>query len=1425
MSRHTTLAFLALCLLTSFALADSPAPAPAPPKKLPPGVTQAWLDAAKQSIDAGEYRFAKAGRGAFSAPNRAQDLRARIANGGVEVTSRTQGAKAFDLRLRLARAGRDGALRDVPAGGARLDGERVEIRRPHSGIGEWYKNDESGVEQGWDVARRPAGADAEHPLVLELAPGGSLRPLLRAQEARVVFVDGANEAQLSYGQLVVRDARGKRLDASLDVRDGRVQIRVADAGAKYPLAIDPLIQPATFAFESDVAGAGLGTSVATAGDVNGDGYSDVIVGSPQENGARGKVYLFLGGPGGLATTPAFTAVGTNASDQFGWSVAAAGDLNGDGFADVVVGAPGAVNSGVGFATVFYGSGTPGSPLGSPTSLPGSSCVAGNAFGSNFGWSVATAGDVDGDGIDDVIIGAPNISLGTTRSGIVCIYPGHSGTGVSASTLYKYLAPVNLGTGPVSDVIGFGASVSTAGDVNGDGIADILIGAPNAVNAPLNLNGAGAAYVFLGTNGGAPQANPVFVVAGDYAGGGFGFSVSTAGDLNGDGFADIIVGSPNNGKFGANSGAVFIFHGASTGIAYPPSPCANASVTTVPAQYCEFGQASGALFGWSVATAGDLNGDGYADAVIGEPGWANFAGGTGAADILYGNGSGEYVLSDQVQTAEAITPGEGLGQSVATAGDTDGNGFSEILVGTPGHSNGQIGEGQVSLYPGSGNPPQSSTLWKFSPNDAARTGDSIAAADVNGDGRADIVIGAPLYDNGLTDQGAVFVFDTPQSVLSTPTVATATRSYFGASANANLGQSVAKAGDINNDGYEDVVVGEPGLDTAWVLLGSSSGLPASPSQTIVHPGTLIGTPTHFGQSVTGADVNGDGNADIVVGAPTDSTSTGPGEEGVAYLFLGGPIGVATTPAWTTHSNSAGGHLGAVVAGVGDTDGDGHDDVLVSTPDFTVPSGMFTLHVGRVELYKGINGPSGLSASANFTIQGGGLVGNTTAYGADLGYAADVDADGYSDFWVRKVVTSLRGGGTYVAVYRGGPSTPSFYTQIAGLTAAAGDIDGDGRSDLIVGDSSALTVNAFLGPLTSSTSFWSLTGPANSEFGGRVATGDVNGDGLPDVLVGAPAFDNATTDAGQVALYLSNVPVDDDGLEVRPLQQELTPPGCTHLCGTRVIQLGGRANGSSFYMTTMARSPAGPSKVHLQWEVEPLGTSLGVATPTNGTVFNVSGPFVFAGTATVPVPPALPRHWHFRFANKSPFFPHSRWLALAGNGPNEADVRSFVDTDGDGIVDGLDNCPTIANANQLDTDGDGVGDACDSCVNIANPRVTPDAATYLAANPWATLTGGQRDDDHDGYGNKCDAKFPGTLGTAVGAPDLAQFRASNGKSRTGDNCGTSGTLPCAIFDLDEGTAAAIGAPDLAQFRSLNGKVPGPKCPTCPLTCQAGTAGTCN
>ena len=332
--------------------------------------------------------------------------------------------------------------------------------------------------------------------------------------------------------------------------------------------------------------------------------------------------------------------------------------------------------------------------------------------------------------------------------------------------------------------------------------------------------------------------------------------------------------------------------------------------------------------------------------------------------------------------------------------------------------------------------------------------------------------------------------------------------------------------------------------------------------------------------------------------------------------------------------------------------------------------------------------------------------------------------------------------------------------------------------------------------------------------------MNGDGVADVLVGAPATNGAAPSVGLVSLYLGNLISDDDGVAVRPFQTD----GACMFCIIRRISLLGRPTSSplAFALGATARSPGGSAQMRLQWEQKSLGVSfdgIGIGSGTPTPVIGSAG----LGSPALTLPGTIPQHWRLRFSSGNPFFPHSRWISLFGNGPNESDLRGTADQDTDGVIDSADNCPSVANSNQADGDADGVGDVCDNCVNAANPRVAPDTSTYLTANPWATLTGGQRDDDHDGYGNKCDADFTPT-GALVSSGDLAQFRASSGKSRTGDTCGTLGTRPCAIFDLDE-TAALIGSGDLAQYRTLSGKAAGPKCSTCPLLCVPGTAGTCN
>jgi hypothetical protein len=274
-------------------------------------------------------------------------------------------------------------------------------------------------------------------------------------------------------------------------------------------------------------------------------------------------------------------------------------------------------------------------------------------------------------------------------------------------------------------------------------------------------------------------------------------------------------------------------------------------------------------------------------------------------------------------------------------------------------------------------------------------------------------------------------------------------------------------------------------------------------------------------------------------------------------------------------------------------------------------------------------------------------------------------------------------------------------------------------------------------------------------------------------------------------------------------------------------------TSFSAELRASHPQGGGRVRAQLQACPQGVPFGDPgcssaltpswIPVSGATPDVAISHTFSGLLANQLYRWRARVLHAPATGPTPANPaHGPWRRVGAQSV-EADLRtgaSAPDGDADGVPDATDNCPSVANATQLDGDADLVGDACDNCTTAANARV---AAGFLATNPWATLTGGQRDDDHDGFGNRCDAKFPGVAGTIVNSSDLAQFRASNGKNRTTDSCGTIGTRPCAIYDLDE-TGLVLGSGDLARFRLLNGKVVGPRCASCPLPCEAGATGFC-
>ncbi|MEW5986174.1 MAG: FG-GAP-like repeat-containing protein [Chloroflexota bacterium] len=1188
----------------SFANPQSRATTSANPKsKIQNPKSENWWASVQEDIRQSEYNvtwqeetYLPDGTAAYQAPNRAHNLRTYFTPEGIVVmprtgiiTNGTNEANDANFVLSWSLVGVKDAAETV------VSANRLEYQRGN--LTEWYVNDENGLEQGFTLERPPAANG--RPLVIELALAGDVRPEVVEDGRAIEFTTPDGRQLLRYGDLTATDAAGRPLPIELTLaptedegrktnHSSRLTFHVSRfTSATYPITLharlvalpdhlaavqaSSAIENAgglgalpSWTAEGDQAEAYFGGSVSSAGDVNGDGYSDVVVGADFYDEGQmneGKAFLYYGSPTGLSSVAGWTAQGDQDDASFGRSAATAGDVNGDGFSDVIVGA---YNYDTGFiqagrAFVYLGSATGLSDLPDWT-------ADGEGDAHYFGGSVGTAGDVNGDGYDDVIVASQNYSGGQQNEGRAYVFHGASG-GLSTSP--------NWTAESDQDGAELGSS-ATAGDVNGDGYSDVIIGAPYYDNDQENE---GRAYVYHGSPAGL-SGSPDWTAESDQTGSFYGAAVASAGDVNGDGYDDTIVGAWRYTYVNPEDGRAFIYYGSAQGLSNAAnwtaeggqySPRFGYSVNTAGdvngdsysdviigsrfhdggqvdegAAFVYLGSPAGASdlpdwtaesdqayaeFGVSVGTAGDVNGDGYDDVIVGAQLFDNDLVDEGRAYVYHGTPGGLSLFPDWSAVSDQAT--SEFGRSVSAAGDVNGDGYSDVVVGAPLFDNGQADEGQVFVYYGSATGPSATADWTEDSDQAgANYGYAVSAAgDVNGDGYDDLVVGAYHYTNTQLNEGRVFVYHGAAGGLP----ASANRTWNGGQGGALLGISVASAGDVNGDGYADVIVGESGYDNqqdeegrARVYHGSAIGLPANPNR-VLDPTDQQGA--WFGYDVAAAgDVNGDGYDDVIIGAPNYDGALS--DAGQVYLYLGAAGGLGNTPSWTTEGDQANLELGKAVGTAGDVDGDGYDDLIVGAPGYDNGG----LDTGRASVYYGAaSGPSATRVWAISSYQSG------SQFAAAVGAAGDVNGDGYDDI--------LIGAPQYdngqvdegqAFVYYGSPLGLLDWTVdwtagggqanafFGSAVAAAGDVNGDGYSDVIVGaygydgdQTDEGQAYLFYGSATVArpVAVWTAEGDQDyAEFGNSVGTaGDVNGDGYADVIVAAFRYDNGQTDEGRVFVY--------------------------------------------------------------------------------------------------------------------------------------------------------------------------------------------------------------------------------------------------------------------------------------------------------------------
>jgi hypothetical protein len=679
---------------------------------------------------------------------------------------------------------------------------------------------------------------------------------------------------------------------------------------------------------SNVAGIRLGTGLSAEGDVNADGFADILVGAPEFESAvaeanEGLAILYLGGS--TFNTVGDASYQVNQSEaRFGESLSIVGDLDGDTFGDMVIGGrlfdPGITNAGTAF--VYFGASSP--PV-SPVANLSVSIAQNNA---HFGAKVAAAGDINADGYADFLVGAPLFDNGSADEGAAYVYLGGS---TVSNAFYR-----RLELDQISAM--YGTSLA-AGDFNGDGYSDVYAGAPlydntqtdsgradiyfggalnpdtvreaallsNQASAQLgravatgDVNGDGYMDLVTGESGfdivGGANAGRVLVFfGGEGSFNGSADAVITGiatsrlgtslavGDLNGDGYADIVAGAPDFSDGENFEGAVQIHYANSNGSGTFSNTASTTLESNVP----------NTLFGSSVAITGDINGDGRNDIAVGAPGFDGTLVDQGAMFVYLNRNGFTNIASGVVQSGQGAAA---MGAAVSSAGDVNGDGFADFMVGSTGFDATAANAGELRLYHGGPTLNLTADFIKNGDNLAMRFGSCLAHADINGDGFSDIISGAPEFTNGIFSQGgAAFVYRGSSSGVNSIPLARLELDLL--QAGARLGVACSGVGDANGDGFGDFLVGVPGFDTSSLADAGTSilyyGASTFASNVSSRYDSGVSAQALAGSSVAGGDLNGDGYADLVSGAVGEDNGAVADTGGVS-VYYGNTIGRRLAP---------------------------------------------------------------------------------------------------------------------------------------------------------------------------------------------------------------------------------------------------------------------------------------------------------------------------------------------------------------------------------------------------------------------------------------------------------------------------------------------------------------------------------------------------